>query len=157
MTTPGVAGFDVLEGNEFNNILQGLQGNDLLLDNGGDDALAGQTGNDWLYGGDGDDVLYGGTGNDMLIGGPTGGADADTFVFGVRSGKDVITDFDVDNDLLQIAKSKFIQDVSDVVKQAKQLENGDLVINLGHGNKITLKDVTKAEFKANPNDHIVII
>jgi Ca2+-binding RTX toxin-like protein len=157
MSLPAVAGFDVLEGTDLADQISGGQGNDLLLGNDGDDLLAGQSDNDWLYGGDGDDMLSGGTGNDMLTGGPRGGADSDTFVFGAKSGKDTITDFDVENDLLQITKSKIIKDVSDVVKHAKQLKNGDLEINLGHGNKIILKDVTKAEFKANPDDHILIV
>ncbi|CAN7663465.1 hypothetical protein [Rhizobium sp. LjRoot254] len=152
MATLGTAGFDVLEGDEFNDVLQGLQGNDLLLGNGGDDALSGGSGNDWLYGGDGDDVLGGGGGNDML----SGGAGADTFTFASKSGKDTITDFDVDNDLLQIASSKTIKNVADVIKHTKQLKNGDLEINLGGGSKIVLKDVAKADFKANAEDHIVI-
>jgi Ca2+-binding RTX toxin-like protein len=157
MATLGTAGFDVLEGEgSDNDVLQGLQGNDLLLGNDGDDALAGGSGNDWLYGGDGDDVLGGGGGNDMLTGGPKGGKDSDTFTFSGKSGKDTITDFDVDNDLLQIAQSKTIKTVADVLKHTKQLKNGDLEINLGGGNKIILKDVAKADFKTNPEDHIVI-
>lgn len=152
MATLGTAGFDVLEGEgSDNDVLQGLQGNDLLLGNDGDDALAGGSGNDWLYGGDGDDVLGGGSGNDNL----SGGDGEDTFTFGKGSGKDVITDFDVDNDVLQIAQSKTIKTVADVLKHSK-FKNGDVEINLGGGNKIILKDVSKADFKANPDDHIVI-
>ncbi|UVC08143.1 hypothetical protein IHQ71_23775 [Rhizobium sp. TH2] len=151
-TITGTAGFDVLEGTGSDDEIQGLQGNDLLLGNDGDDQLAGQSGNDWLYGGDGDDLLGGGTGNDYL----SGGEGADTFNFGAKSGKDVITDFDVENDLLQITKSKTIKNVADVIKQSK-FKNGDVEINLGGGNKIVLKDVSKADFKANPEDHIQII
>jgi Ca2+-binding RTX toxin-like protein len=150
-TITGTAGFDVLEGGGANDIIQGLTGNDLLLGNDGNDALSGQSGNDWLYGGDGDDVLNGGNNNDHL----SGGDGADTFVFGKGSGKDVITDFDVDNDVLQIAKSKTIKTVADVIKHST-FKNGDVTINLGGGNKIVLKDVSKADFKANPEDHIVI-
>jgi Ca2+-binding RTX toxin-like protein len=152
-TISGTAGFDVLEGTILADEISGGQGNDLLLGNDGSDELAGQSGNDWLYGGNGDDELNGGTGNDVL----TGGDGADTFVFNAKSGKDVITDFDVDNDVLQITKSKVIKNVADVIKHTKQLKNGDLEINLGKGNKIVLKDVSKADFKANAADHIDIV
>jgi hypothetical protein len=86
----------------------------------------------------------------------SGGDGEDTFVFDSGSGKDTITDFDVENDLLQIAKSKTIKNVADVIKHST-FKNGDVTINLGHGNKIVLKDVSKADFKANPDDHIVVV
>jgi serralysin len=116
------------------------------------DQLFGQGGNDKLVGGGGDDVLVGGKGNDNL----TGGAGSDTFVFSKGDGKDTITDFSVKADILQIAKGvNGIKTVADVVKNATT-SGKDVVIDLGGGNKITLKDVKLSDFKKDPGDHIVV-
>jgi Ca2+-binding RTX toxin-like protein len=152
-TISGTTDYDVLEVTATDHGLAGGGGNDLLLGASSDDGLNGGVGNDWLFGDAGNDNLTGGKGNDIL----TGGDGNDVFVFSGRSGKDVITDFDVNSDVLQIAKSKFIKNVKDVIKHSKQLKNGDLEINLGHGNKIVLKNVDKADFKHDPNSHIDIV
>ena len=73
----GGSGYDMLTGNDLDNILTG---------NGGNDSLFGNRGNDTLYGGQGADTLDGGEGNDWLDGGGNsdiinGGADNDTIVF----------------------------------------------------------------------------
>ncbi|MGV6848086.1 MAG: M10 family metallopeptidase C-terminal domain-containing protein, partial [Marinibacterium sp.] len=57
---------------------------------------------DTLDGGKGRDILIGGGGNDVL----TGGGKPDTFVFGKKSGKDRITDFQDGSDILEIANHK---------------------------------------------------
>jgi len=151
-TIPGSSDYDVLEVTLTDHGLDGLGGNDLLLGADSDDGLDGGTGNDWLFGGDGNDNLTGGRGNDIL----TGGDGLDAFVFGGKSGKDVITDFNVDEDVLLIAKSKNIKNVADVIKHAKQ-HGDDLVITLGKGQTITLKNVDKADFKQDPGSHIDIV
>ncbi|MBL0374979.1 hemolysin-type calcium-binding protein [Rhizobium sp. KVB221] len=116
------------------------------------DKLFGKGGNDVLNGNGGNDRLDGGTGNDTL----TGGAGKDTFVFGAKSGKDVITDFDVKKDVIEIAKGiNGIKKAADVLKHADQ-KGKDVVIDLGGGNKITLKDVKLADLKKNPGDHFDI-
>ena len=69
-----------------------------LYGEAGDDVLWSGRGNDFLLGGEGNDRLNGGVGNDEL----TGGLGADIFEFTSTSGSDVITDFDVDNDLIHI-------------------------------------------------------
>lgn len=74
----GEQGDDVLQGNDFMNILSGGVGNDFasggketdfLFGDAGDDTLSGGEGNDQMFGGDGLDDLFGGTGNDHLSGG----------------------------------------------------------------------------------------
>lgn len=137
---------------DFDDFISGGNGNDIILGLEGDDVLAGQNGRDNIQGGSGDDRILGGSGNDRMEGGPG----EDTFVFTGKSGKDTIVDFDVDNDLLQIKARAKIKTVDDVVKAAKQ-KGDDLVIDLGKGNKITLKGVDKADFANNPGDHIEII
>src|SRR4051812_43196235 len=112
MTTKhgGTNGDDVLRGDFRKNL------KDKLWGLGGDDKLFGGKDNDHLYGGSGDDQLTGGTGDDKL----TGGTGHDTFIFGKGSGKDVVTDFDVHKDVLQIAKNlNGIKTPEDVLDHAK--------------------------------------
>lgn len=95
--------------NDLNNAIQGFDhsndvinaqgGNDVVDGLSGDDLLRGGTGNDTLIGGDGNDTLIGGVGLDML----TGGCGIDTFVLAANTGTDTITDFNVHEDLLQLA------------------------------------------------------
>ena len=68
------AGDDVINGNNFENVLYGLAGNDTINGLGGNDTLFGGAGSDKLYGGDGDDILLPGYGtglnsNDVVDGG----------------------------------------------------------------------------------------
>lgn len=59
------------------------------------DFLQGEAGNDILRGKSGDDFLTGNIGNDVL----TGGRGNDTFQFFGGTGKDVITDFNIGDDV----------------------------------------------------------
>jgi Ca2+-binding RTX toxin-like protein len=68
-------------GNELDNTIRG---------NSADNHLFGGDGNDRLYGGAGNDVLDGGAGNDSL----DGGEGSDTYLFGIASGHDLITNND---------------------------------------------------------------
>ena len=74
-----------------------------------EDILFGKQGKDDLFGLGGDDFLYGGQGKDEL----TGGAGADTFVFSQGSGKDTITDFNMEEDIIHIVKGKGIRSPED--------------------------------------------
>ena len=134
VTKAGTAKDDTLVGTNFK---------DKLFGKGGDDTLKGKDGNDLLSGDKGDDVL-------------TGGKGADTFVFASGSGKDTITDFDVKKDVIEIAKGiNGIKKPADVLDHAKQ-KGEDVVIDLGGGNKITLKGVDLKDLKKNPGDHFDI-
>src|SRR5690606_14855229 len=80
-----------------------------------DDYLVGSTVDNWFKAGDGDDVLIGGGGNDVLWGEAgrdtlTGGTGNDRFVFDdvremgrTASTRDVITDFEVGKDVIQLS------------------------------------------------------
>ncbi len=62
--------------------------------------IRGGFGNDHLTGGPGNDIISGGGGDDVL----TGGGGSDTFVFGgVDTGRDQITDFDQQNDIIDLS------------------------------------------------------
>jgi Ca2+-binding RTX toxin-like protein len=115
----------------------------------GDDTLVGTKFKDKLFGLDGNDTLKGLGGNDTL----SGGDGKDTFVFGAKSGKDVVTDFDVKKDILEITKSNVIKSLDDVAKHTHS--NGkDIFIDLGHGSKIVLKGVTLEDFKKDIGGHV---
>ena len=92
-------GSDSLEGGAGEDCLYGEDGDDLLLGGTQNDLLDGGNGNDNLQGQDGDDLLYGQAGNDTLDGGIgndtlDGGAGNDTYLFGKRSGNDIISAYD---------------------------------------------------------------
>lgn len=73
-------------------VLQSTSGDDILYGYAGDDTLSGGDGNDELYGRDGNDTLDGGTGNDLL----SGDNGADTYLFGLGYGQDIIHNWDTD-------------------------------------------------------------
>jgi VCBS repeat-containing protein len=78
----------------FDTTYRGGNGEDVLRGGDGSDTLYGDNGRDTLYGGDGDDFLYGGNGDDQLW----GGAGADTFYVSTNGGRDLIMDFNPDED-----------------------------------------------------------
>lgn len=134
------------------NTIIGKSFGEKLFGGGGDDKVYGQGGNDVINGGSGDDLIGGGKGDDKLI----GGNGMDTFVFKKDSGKDIITDFNTKNDVLKIAQGlNGIKKPSDVLEHASQ-KGKDVIINLGDGNKITLKNVDLDDLKKHPGDHFDI-
>ncbi|MEM1372860.1 MAG: calcium-binding protein [Pseudomonadota bacterium] len=77
------------------------------LGTAGSNSLSGGSGDDWLFGEAGNDTLVGGAGNDLLTDGSgqdvlTGGAGADVFQLGLDGSGDTITDFNPDEDLIEI-------------------------------------------------------
>jgi Ca2+-binding RTX toxin-like protein len=65
----GTSWFDLMVGNDAENVFNGMGGDDVLRGNGGNDLLNGGEGTDLLEGGTGDDVLVGGKENDIAFGG----------------------------------------------------------------------------------------
>ena len=111
---------------------RGTDGDDCLLNIFGNSILDGGNGNDKLVGGFCDDGLIGGAGNDVMF----GGLGNDTFVFNPGSGNDVIVDFNLCNDTIQINKSIY-QTFAQVMAHTT-VQGGTLVIDLGGGNTVTL-------------------
>lgn len=81
-----------VNGTAANNVMTGGAGVDSLYGNEGNDTLSGLSGHDTLYGGAGIDVINGGLGDDTL----GGGDGADTYLFGRDSGRDSISNTDLD-------------------------------------------------------------
>ena len=145
-------------GGNGNGAIDGSNLRDRIYGGGGNDRLRGMEGNDKLVGEAGKDTLVGGEGNDTLTGdGTNGDSFKDVFVFGKNSGKDVITDFEVGKDMLQITKGlNGIKSADDVLDHAQQ-KGKNVVIDLGDGNKITLKNVDLDDLKKHPGDNFDII
>ncbi|PHS78920.1 MAG: type I secretion protein [Rhodospirillaceae bacterium] len=105
----GSAFGDKLYGDHRANDLSGAGGDDRLYGRKGDDELYGGAGHDFLDGGSGNDQLFGGVGNDTLKGYNgsdtlSGGEGNDIFIYrSISEGEDVITDFSIGEDLLDIA------------------------------------------------------
>jgi hypothetical protein len=79
----------------FNVSIDGDTGSQLTVE-----AIAGTSLNDILVGTSGDDIMIGGSGNDTL----TGNGGSDTFIWNAgNTGNDVVTDFDIANDVLNVA------------------------------------------------------
>jgi Ca2+-binding RTX toxin-like protein len=147
-------GDDWADGGKGNDSISCGDGNDIALGKEGKDDLGGGKGNDELYGGDdndnvsgddGDDKCYGGAGNDCVSGGKgndrivgeggadqlTGGAGYDTFAFGVGSGKDKVTDFNVKQDVIDLSELAQFDSFADVKLAMTTSRSGTTTINLG--------------------------
>ncbi|AUQ66394.1 calcium-binding protein [Phaeobacter inhibens] len=105
----GGNGDDTLAGGGKSDYLSGGQGSDRIGGGSWSDTLIGGDGDDTLMGGKGRDRLFGNDGNDRLIGQEgddklTGRSGEDTFVFHRGYGTDIITDFTVGEDRIQIGR-----------------------------------------------------
>lgn len=72
------------------------------------DTLNRDRGDDTLNGGSGDDILTGGLGVDVL----TGEAGRDIFVVGTGLGRDIVADFNLDDDRIQLLGGISFSDLS---------------------------------------------
>ncbi|MDF1793720.1 MAG: calcium-binding protein, partial [Thalassobaculaceae bacterium] len=167
-TVVGGAGNNFVEGDDSNQFISLGVGDDTLYGGGGYDVVGSGSGNDFLYGEDGNDVLYGnlsqgddillgGRDDDLLIGGSgndtlSGGAGADRFVFAAGSGQDTISDFTGDDgDTVQIsanANGTPIDSFAALQAAAADTADGNLVIDLGDDNSLTLIGVPSGALQA---------
>jgi Ca2+-binding RTX toxin-like protein len=122
---------DLIHGDDGNDFVNGNKGNDSVYGDNGDDTVHGGTAQDMLFGLAGNDFMYGDLGNDTMA----GGSGADTFVFSTDSGVDVITDFTLGTDKIQV-KSTVLATAADVVAG---FSGG--VLNLGDGNQVTINSL----------------
>ena len=107
MQNNALLAYNRIGGDDGDNTLAGGDGRDLVLGFDGNDSLSGGAGEDQLEGGGGNDTLEGGGGNDFLDGGLgddtlEGGGGADIFAFAPDNGNDVISDFDILLDFLDV-------------------------------------------------------
>ena len=122
-----------LAGSSFADTIYGDANNNRLFGREEEDQLFGRAGDDYLNGGGHADTLDGGDGNDTLRGGNT----RDTFIF--NDGQDVIEDFFFDN--IEIDRAVWGGTVNALLNGAT-VENGNLVLDFGNENTLTLNGIT---------------
>jgi len=170
MTDDTVGGSDEIYGGDGNDFeLYGdaesmdknsVGGDDRIEGGAGDDKIAGDAGEARDNARGGDDVIVGGPGDDQLAGdfevrwpGSVGLGGADRFIFGVGSGRDTITDFEVGKDIIQILPGYGFRSFADLQKHIADDADGNAVISLagtwrGATDQITLRGVSSGELSA---------
>ena len=113
-------------GNAQNNTILGSGKAETIYGGSGNDSILGNAGNDKIYGDAGADSLNGGKGNDTL----TGGDGNDVFFYANGEGNDVIADFTVGQDKINVT--------SGTVASAS-LKSSDMVFKIGSGT-LTVKN-----------------
>ena len=148
----GSSGSDVIGGSSGHDTLKGLSGDDTLFGNDDNDSLLGGSGDDLLYGGNGDDTVDGGAGDDSLWAGAgddlfSGGEGADTFLFGAAAGNDTITDFNLDDDSLDLAARGFADLAAVEAASSDTTVDGEsgLLIDLGDGESVFLMGLSVSD------------
>lgn len=106
-----------------------LQGDhDLIVWAGNTDTqITGNAGDNAIYGGAGSDRIAGGAGDDVLI----GGRGADVFAFGHGDGHDIIADFNIRQDKLDIAAGVDVTVKAGLLGAVVELDDGTRVTLLG--------------------------
>ncbi|KAG1713796.1 Leukotoxin [Nymphon striatum] len=135
----GGASHDKVNGNSGDDILFGGSGKDNINGGAGDDELYGGGQTDNLFGGAGDDLLNGGSGQDMMV----GGAGADTFVFEGTVNHNIIQDFEVGIDKIDLTSYGPIalEDALAVVSEV----GGNTMLDLGENGSVLLIGVANSD------------
>ncbi|MEM6620122.1 MAG: fasciclin domain-containing protein [Pseudomonadota bacterium] len=128
----GNKGSDVLRGEGGKDQITGGRGNDLIDGGGGDDRLLGGRGKDTIDGGTGDDTILAGVKDDTIIGNwgdddIRTGTGADVVIFREGDGKDILRDFDVFEDTLDLSAFGFA-DFEDFSRSSRIDEFTDSVV-----------------------------
>lgn len=141
-----LAGNDTFRLSSGHDKAKGFGGSDKMHGYGGKDVLIGMDGNDKLYGGNNKDYLHGGNGNDILRGGngtdkSVGGAGSDTFRFLTGDDKEVIMDFQVGVDVVDLAGLNSVRHMRDLRTNHWEQVGDDVHIDGGNGDLIIMKNV----------------
>jgi Ca2+-binding RTX toxin-like protein len=147
----GGDGFDRIVGGNGDDAIGAGHGSDHVQGRDGDDTIFGGTGHDRLQGGAGDDILRGGKGADWLEGGSgdddmAGGAGKDTFRIGVENGQDVIRDFSVGEDRLELSQDLF-DGIDGLIDASTDTKEG-VLIDTGLDMSIFLQGLTIEDLAA---------
>ncbi|MEM9755173.1 MAG: calcium-binding protein [Pseudomonadota bacterium] len=117
----------------------GTGADDVVVGDASDQVFWGRAGDDTIDGGAGADVLLDGSGSDLL----TGGSGRDTFALSNDERPDTITDFDPDEDVLDLSAWPFLRNPTQMTFVATETGatltyNGELlVINSSDGAPLT--------------------
>lgn len=150
----GGSGLDIIGGEAGNDTINAGGGDDYILSNEGDDSVVGGEGHDLIETSLGNDTLDGGSGNDTLRSGRgddvmSGGTGSDEFVIGRSWGNDTISDFSLDDDLLDFRGSGL--GINDLNISGS---GGNTIISDG-ANTLTLLGVNSDSFEAAASDLIL--
>ena len=133
-----LGGIQNLTGSNHKDSLTGDDTPNVLKGGGGNDTLDGGDGNDTLYGGAGRDVIDGEGGNDRIAGGAgdnddlTGGTGENTFVFAPGDGDDIINDFTVADDKIDLTAFDLdADDLAEMIDIRGQDTNARVFITVG--------------------------
>lgn len=132
------------------NEIDGTSGDDVIVGKAGADDIFGREGNDTLFGQDGADALYGGAGEDVLVGNGGddvlyGGEGADSFVFASSEGDDIIKDFEVGRDVIDLRGVSGIESFDDL--SITEGSNGITIdLTAYDGGKVLVEGVSLADF-----------
>ena len=143
-TLSGGSGDDVIDAGDSNDILRGGAGDDLMLGDWGHDHLWGDEGNDTLRGSYGNDILIGGSGDDILI----GGEGADIYVYRADAGDDVIYDFEVDKDVIDLRQLTGTIAFADLKIVDTDDGDGVRITHDAHDGSIQLRGVAQSDLSA---------
>ncbi|WP_367647194.1 calcium-binding protein [Ruegeria arenilitoris] len=106
----GGGGNDFIIAGRGNDVALGGTGHDIMFGGRGKDILRGDEGDDSIFGGRGKDLIDGGAGDDFLI----GGRGHDTFFFDDGDGEDLILDFKVGKDKIDLSAYDGIHSFEDI-------------------------------------------
>ncbi len=113
-------------------------------------AIFGSTGSDNIVGVAAGDIIVSSGGADKL----TAGSGNDTFIFNPGFGKDTVSKFDLNHDVLAFDHTLFAS-VANVLSHAQNI-NGNAVITFDSGDTVTLVGIKTAHLLAHQNDiHII--
>lgn len=99
------------------------------------EILTGNAGNNDIFGASGFDTINGRGGNDTL----TGGLHADTFVFGTNCGQDIVMDFVIGEDSIDLQSMSAIVSFADLIANHAFQDGNDVEIVAG-SDRIVLKN-----------------
>ena len=155
LTITGLAGTDTIG---FREIAGQSDGLGVLLDNftvslsdaavaasglDFDDIIDGGDGDDIIYGQEGADTITGGAGNDVL----SGGIGNDLFVLADGSGNDIVSDFEIGSDLLDVTGLNDSDgnpvNVNDVTVTSDG--QGGSILTFDNGEQIILRDIDPSD------------
>lgn len=131
---------------------------ELYLTGKNDINATGSSGGNWIYGNAGANRIDGGGGFDFISGGKgkdvlTGGASSDTFHFLQGSGKDVVTDFTVGFDEIDLSDLSGATSFADMLENHVQEKGDHLWISYGK-DIVVLKNIAIDDLKAGDFDFV---
>ena len=134
----GGSGDDAIEGGAGNETIYGGHGMDIIDGGRNDDMIFGGGNDDTIFGGNGDDVIDGGTGDDTM----SGGGGADRFVFEGQTDNDLVVDFEIGVDKIDVSDFGLsgFADISSAISTS----GSDIVIDLsavGGDGLVTISNV----------------